>query len=427
MFIKTLAALKKHSLSFDRAHLAQRLSLRTESKPDRPFLMIVEQPGVWLYPSYSWRAKILEAAVRGADFDASLSGIYYLDTDSFSSNGAKKSLSFVEWSSEIGEIPVLSRSTRARFEHRSYRSAQLSTSELDYLLRIFCTWDSLADAASISKKAFYAVAAELKNAPKLVGSPAMVRADGRRLSPSYESFSQLDLERTRAMISRWKACCTESVAWPALWSSINGTVLGEIRSAAPLWHELLRDVESPYAIAAVSAAMLGARASPTVLLAVGFEADGKLARISYDLERRQCVQNAGTKGQRRIDWEDVRNGAIGRFQLTGFGSYVALAARGGYLILDPRDPVARFQKLAYLAVKMITGMPYPWLLVNLARSASKEKLLVFNSDYICEHFLPRAFSVGEHLRGQFIATSRVKRVLSTQQKRPLADREIESI
>lgn len=402
MFIKTLAALQRHTRTFDRARLAHDFSVRCAGVGDRPFGLIVEQPGVWLYPSYRWRLALLREAVEGAELDLSASGLYFLETDSFSSNGAKKSLTFIDWSAEIGELSVLRRSTRLRFEHRSYESIMLSDDDLQPLYSTLLAVKSLVSAAKESKREFFAAARMLKNAPRPSSAPALVHGEGKWLWPSYESFAALDLDKLLVLLQRWQASCVGPQTWVSLWSDINKTVLGPIRSAAPMWRRLLQEVESPHALASAQATLEQGRDRLVVPLAHSFDAAGRRAVIAYELESRRCIKRAHGESEELVDWDDVRSGVHGACQLSGFGSYVVLAALGGYLILDPGDPVVPFQKLAQRVVKHVTSNDFPWVMTTLAGGNAPESVAAYRNDFVADLFSSTGSAVADILVRQFV-------------------------
>ena len=141
-----------------------------------------------------------------------------------------------------------------------------------------------------------------------------------------------------------------------------------------------------------------------VPLAHSFDAAGRRTVIDYDLNSRRCTKRAYGESVKVVDWDDVRSGTHGPCQLSGFGSYVVLAALGGYLILDPGDPVVPFQKLASKVVKRVTGNDFPWIMTTLAGGNSAGTVAAYRNDFVADLFSSAGSAIADRLRGQFAAS-----------------------
>ncbi|MBL8297427.1 MAG: hypothetical protein JNN30_03670 [Rhodanobacteraceae bacterium] len=148
MFLTTLSQLEQHSLTLDRTKLARRLAIELPAARQRPSAQLVEQPGYWLYPSYRVRAALLDVIAEHGFLSR---GICMLDSDGFSSFGAKRSLSFVDFAHTLPSVSLLGHTCRDRFEHQASAEAILDTDDAGRIQYVARTITQLLNAAGLSE------------------------------------------------------------------------------------------------------------------------------------------------------------------------------------------------------------------------------------------------------------------------------------
>jgi len=373
--------------------------------------MFVEQPGCWLYPSYLLRAKLLQRLIDCRSFPGLLNGLYYLETDTFSSNGAKRSLCYLNVSEDLPVLNLLGRKTLKAWEHEVFSSLQFEPLGRARVLQGLARVRALLESAQSSPEAFVATVHALRSReigkewPRLVfgncGRDQLrriaVTLRARRLAPAAACLWALEHRLAR---------CGN---WIDGWAHANADLLlTQAQPAGSIWRSILLSVVAPKQIAR-RAADVGWPLEEG-LFAFGHVADasGKRATLLVDPGSGNCYLRGGGRNT-SIQWEMFRQrlGNQPWCRPAALVAYMGLAVRNCYMFLDRWDPVAAFQLVADRIHTRACGRGFPWIRPRFPNDHEFEPwMALFRSDYFVDCFAEDIDDMLEDLTERFWRAAR---------------------